>query len=122
MGEKILMVEDDLLTARAYQKLLEGAGYKVDVALDGEEALVQSKDGVHCIILDISLPKVDGWEVLARIKGDRGTRHIPVVVSTVLDGDHYREKAKALGADSFVNKFNDDLLSEVEKILGGEWF
>lgn len=119
MKRKILLVEDDLLAARAYQRRLEEAGYEVEYALDGEEALHKVHDGYNCVILDLALPKVDGWEVLEKIRNHDGTKHIPVVVCTVLDGEDKRKKVKELGADAYVNKFNDDLVAEVEKILGG---
>jgi len=117
MKKKILLVEDDLLACRAYQKLFEKAGFEVDLALDGEEGLTKSHNGYDCILLDIALPKMDGWQVLEKLKNHDGTCHMPVVVCTVLDGDEHKKKAQELGADGFVNKFNDDLLAETLKIL-----
>jgi len=117
--KRILIIEDDLLACRVYQKRLEKAGYEVDFALDGNEGLAKSHNGYDLVILDIALPKLDGWQVLGRLKNHDGTRHTPVIICTVLDGDHYRQKAKELDADGFVNKFHDDLFSEVERIWGG---
>ena len=117
--KSILIVEDDLVAARAYQKFLEEAGYEVGCALDGEEGLAMAKNGYDCILLDIVLPKKDGWQVLRELKNHDGTKHTSVVICTVLDGDHNRAKAKELGADGFVNKFNDEVLQEVENVLGG---
>jgi len=116
--KKILIIEDDLLACRAYQKRLEKAGYEVDCALDGEEGLAKSHKGYDLVILDIALPKLDGWQVLEQLKNHDETCHMPVVVCTVFDGEDYRAKAKEYKADGFVNKFHDDLFSEVERIWG----
>jgi len=117
--KRILIIEDDLLICRAYQKRLGKAGYEVDCAFDGNEGLTKSHNGYDLIILDIALPKLDGWQVLGRLKNHDGTRHTPVLVWTVLDGDHYRQRAKELEAHGFVNKFRDDLLTEVGRIWSG---
>lgn len=118
--KSILIVENDLVAARAYQKLLEEAGYEVGCALDGEEGLKKVHDGYHCVVLEPVLAKKDGWQVLKRLKNHDGTRHIPVIVCTVLDGEKVREKAKKNGADGFVSKFSkDEILAEIGKILGG---
>lgn len=119
MKKKILIVEDDLPASRAYQKRLEEAGYEVECALDGEEALNKVHPGCHLVILDLALPKVDGWEVLEKLKNHDGVKHIPVVICTVLDDDDLRQRAKELGADGYINKFRDDPVAHVEKILGG---
>ncbi|OGD94026.1 hypothetical protein A3H87_04185 [Candidatus Curtissbacteria bacterium RIFCSPLOWO2_02_FULL_42_37] len=117
--KRILLVEDDLLAARASQRRLEEAGYEVECALDGEEALHKVHNGCYLVVLDLLLPKVDGWEVLEKLKNHDGTKHIPVVVCTVLDGEDYRQRAQKFGADAYINKFNDDLVAEVNRILGG---
>lgn len=117
MKGKVLLIEDDLLAARAYQKLLENANLQVDCALDGHEGLEKSRQGYHCIILDLALPKLDGWQVLERLKKDDGLKHIPVIICTVLDGEDHRKKATELGAQAFVNKFKDNLLDEVKNAL-----
>src|SRR3989304_2099253 len=87
MKKKVLLIEDDLLTARAYQKLLENAGLQVVCALDGHDGLEKSHQGYNCIILDLALPKLSGWQVLERLKKHDGLKHIPVIICTVLDGE-----------------------------------
>lgn|SRR3990167_87111 len=117
MKKKILLVEDDLLACRAYQKRLINEGYDVDCAIDGEDGFAKSYNGYDCIILDIMLPKLDGWQVLERVKGDDRIKNTPIIVFTVLDGDHHRKNAAELGAHGFVNKHKDDLISTIKKIL-----
>ena len=83
-----------------------------------KHSFVESFDFKWILPEQIKAHKKDGWEVLEELKNNDGTKHVPVVICTVLDGDHYRKRAKDLGADGYVNKFHDDLLGEVERILG----
>ena len=115
--KKIFLVEDDLLTARAFQKLLEISGFEVTHALNGEEFLEKVHGGYDCVLLDIMLPVIDGWEVLKRVKERDDVRHIPVAFLTVLDDHKLRKKALSEGAAAFINKFQDDFLEKLNKIL-----
>ena len=119
MKKKVLIIEDDLVACRALQKRLAKAGIDVDCALDGEEGLAKSHNGYDCILLDFALPTVDDWQVLNELKNYDGTKQTPVVICSVLDDDDYRKQVESLGADGYVNIFHEDVLSEVEKILGG---
>jgi len=111
------LVDDDILIARSYQKRLVDKGHEVTYAADGEEALRVADGSHHLIILDIVMPKLDGWEVLTKIKEDQKVAHIPVVIFTILEGEEHRARAKSLGAHAFVNKANDDLFAAIEKIF-----
>lgn len=117
MKKKILLIEDDLLACRACEERLREMGYEIDLALDGEEGVAKIGSGCDGIILDIALPKLDGWEILSQLAGDQRRKQIPVIVWTVLDGDHHREKARKLGAVAFVNKFKEDLFEEITKFF-----
>lgn len=115
--KKILLVEDDLLAARAYQKLLEKSGFEVDNAFDGEECLMKANNGYDFVLLDIVMPKIDGWEVLKKIKERDDVGDLPIAVFTVLDGNEHRKRAKELGAVAFINKLHDDVVEEIRRIL-----
>ena len=117
MGKKILLVEDDLLTARAIESLLRYRGYVVESAMDGEEALNKLNSDYHCVVLDIIIPKKDGLEVLKDLKNNEKTKHIPVVVCTNLDGEDHKKMASDLGAYRFVNKVQGNLLEAVEAAI-----
>jgi len=119
--KKILIVDSDLPACRAYQKLFAKAGIEANCALDGDEALKVADSSYDCVLIDTSdLGKSDGWEVVARIKNHDHIRHLPVIIFTSLDGDHYRKKAKEVKADGFVAKFSpDQVVEEVKKILAG---
>jgi signal transduction histidine kinase/CheY-like chemotaxis protein len=99
---KVLVVEDEPVSFHALASALEGEGYTVVGARDGEEALeVAEKERPAVISLDLVLPRLDGWDVLKHLKSKPSTRRIPVVIVTVLEN---RELGLALGADDFFVK------------------
>jgi two-component system copper resistance phosphate regulon response regulator CusR len=100
---KILVVEDEVKTAKFLKKGLSEAGYVVDVAADGLEALHLSQEvEFELIILDVMLPGLDGWEVLARLRAGGGK--IPVLMLTARDSVHERVRGFELGADDYLVK------------------
>ena len=102
---KILLVEDNEMNRDMLSRRLERKGYRVVAAPDGNEglSLVRSQ-APDLILMDISLPVMDGWEVTRLLKADECTRHIPVIVLTAhaLVGD--REKAFNAGCDDYDTK------------------
>jgi signal transduction histidine kinase/CheY-like chemotaxis protein len=108
-GPLILVVEDDPRAVELLVHFLRSAGYQTAVANDGPEALEKAKRlQPVAITLDVSIPKLDGWEVLAELKQDPKTANIPVVVVSVTDE---RSRGRALGAaDYFVKPVSRDAL------------
>jgi len=108
-GPLILVVEDDPKAAELLIHYLRSAGYQTEVARDGVEALDKARRlRPVAITLDVLLPKLDGWNVLAALKLDKGTHDIPVVVVSVVSE---RSHGRALGAaDYFVKPVNRDAL------------
>ena len=103
----ILLAEDDELISQMYTTKLTHDGFKVVVAKDGEESIAQAeKGGIDLILLDIIMPKVDGFVVLEKLKKDEKTKNIPVVMLTNLGQDEDIEKGKALGAYDYLIKAN----------------
>ena len=103
----ILLAEDDELISQMYTTKLTHDGFKVVVAKDGEESIDQAeKGGIDLILLDIIMPKVDGFVVLEKLKKDEKTKNIPVVMLTNLGQDEDIEKGKALGAYDYLIKAN----------------
>src|SRR5688572_15312220 len=119
---KILIVEDDQFLILAYRKKLGISGHDVDVAHDGEEALViLQTDRPDIILLDLLMPNMDGFELLAKIKQAEGLKDIPIIVASNLSDSDYVERAKALGAADYVVKSDltmEDLLSKIQTTLG----
>jgi two-component system cell cycle response regulator DivK len=102
---KILLVEDNELNRDMLSRRLQRRGFDVIVAVDGGEALsVASRERPDLVLMDMSLPVLDGWEAARRLKADPATCAIPVIALTahVLSGD--REKAMAAGCDDYDTK------------------
>ncbi|MDP2934289.1 MAG: response regulator [bacterium] len=107
---KILFVEDEPNLQKMISEVLVQEGYKVFGAADGEEGLAMAKkEEPNLILLDLILPKKDGFEVLKELKADEKTKNIPVIVLTNLEGIGDVEKALTLGATTYLVKANYDL-------------
>lgn len=122
MKKKILLVEDDVSVSHLYEHVLVDAGYDVVVAADGEEALELVEAGPDLVFLDVMLPKVDGMDVLRKLKSSDKTRHIPVIMLTNLGQESIVQEALKEGARSYQVKSQIDpydLLGKVESVLGG---
>jgi signal transduction histidine kinase/DNA-binding response OmpR family regulator len=100
--ETVLVIEDEAAAVRLLRTYLEGAGYCVHAAADGNEGLAAARaNPPAAIVLDVILPGIDGWEVLRRLKLDERTRDVPVVMVTVVDE---QEVGLALGAVDYLVK------------------
>ena len=120
---KILLVEDNEMNRDMLSRRLQKQGYEVVLAVDGEEGLAKAQsDSPALILMDMSLPGIDGWEATRQLKADPATRAIPVVALTAhaMAGD--REQALAAGCDDFDIKpiDLDRLLGKIETLLGGK--
>lgn len=105
MKRKILVVEDNEDNLAVLSDELDYAGYEVISAGDGEEALEKTlAERPDLILMDISIPIIDGWEVTRRLKADPKTGNIPIIALTAhaMAGDE--EKAKAAGCDGYIAK------------------
>src|SRR3989338_1858112 len=123
MATKILLIEDDSMLASMYQERLSEEGYEVTIAYDGEEALEKTAVEPHLILLDIMLPKLNGFEVLKKLKENPKTRRIPVIILTNLgskSANENRNLAIALGAaDYLVKSFHlpNEVVDKIKVIL-----
>jgi CheY-like chemotaxis protein len=122
MAKSVLIVEDELSMQRALKKKLEHAGYTVDTAIDGEEALAAiKKSKPNLVLLDLIMPKMDGISVLRQLKSDDELRSTPVVILTNLSSGDKVAEAMQLGTFDFLVKANyslDDVLKKVSDRLG----
>ena len=101
----ILIAEDDLTLRDMYQARLEAGSYRVLVAANGEEALKILEQGEpDVILLDIMMPKINGLDVLEKMKKNSVTKDIPVLILTVLIQDQTRVKGLMSGADDYLIK------------------
>ena len=117
----LILVVDDYEDAREmYAEYLRFCGFRVAEARNGSEALEQTFALMpDLILMDLSLPGMDGWEATRQLKADQRTRHIPVVALTGHALAGASEGAKKAGCDSFVTKpcLPDDLVVEVRRML-----
>ena len=115
--KKILFVEDEPSLQKAVGELLRQEGFQIFSALDGAEGLeIAKKEKPDLILLDLILPKKDGFEVLQELKADNDLKNIPVIILTNLEGTGDVEKAINLGATTYLVKANYELEDVVRKI------
>ena len=119
---RILLVEDNEMNRDMLSRRLERRGYEVIVAVDGEEGVARAKtDAPDLVLMDLSLPGIDGWEATRQLKAADETRSIPVLALTAhaMAGD--REKALVAGCDDFDTKPVDlpRLVDKIDALLGG---
>lgn len=116
---RILLVEDNEMNRDMLSRRLERKGYTVEVAVDGAEAIEKAATVPDLMLLDMSLPVLDGWTVAGRLKASDATRKLPIIALTAhaMVGD--REKAIAAGCDDYETKPIDfpRLLAKIESLL-----
>ena len=123
MMSKILLVEDNEMNRDMLSRRLERKGYEVVIAVDGQAGIDMASSGNPDIILmDLSLPVIDGWEATRKIKADPATQSIPVIALTAhaMAGD--KQKALEAGCDDYDTKPIDlkRLLEKIDNLLGAQ--
>jgi two-component system sensor histidine kinase and response regulator WspE len=120
--KRILVVEDSLTVRQVERQLLEAAGYEVDVAADGIDGWNAVRSQRYDLLLtDIDMPRLDGIELLKRIKSHESLRDLPVMVVSYQDNDEERLRGLEAGASYYLSKssFHDDrLLLAVFELIG----
>jgi DNA-binding response OmpR family regulator len=113
----VLLVEDDQFLASMYAEKLLGVGYRVLTASDGDVGLrLAATEHPDLVLLDVLLPRLDGFEVLRRLKANDATRHLPVIILTNLGEEEDVERGKSLGAVDYLIKAHFVPTEVVEKI------
>ena len=119
---KVLVVEDDRTLARLYATKLEKSGYEVEVAFDGKEGLEKAASfQPDVILLDIIIPKIDGFAVLEQLQKDPQAHQIAVILLTNLGQDEDVAKGKQLGARDYLVKSQftpAEIVKKMEAALG----
>src|SRR6185436_2846483 len=120
-GKRILLAEDDPILRRAAHAILKRHGFEVVTATDGEEALALSKTAnLDLMLLDLIMPKVQGFEVLRAVKSDPATRDIPVLVISNLGQESDVQQVMKDGAAGYLIKSNlslEELVQQVKTVL-----
>ena len=117
----ILVVEDYDDAREMYVEYLTFTGFRVESATNGLEAIEMTQRLVpDLVLMDLALPKLDGWEATRRLKSDAATSHIPVIALTGHALAGHAERAREAGCDSFITKpcVPDELVAEISRVLG----
>lgn len=119
---KILVVEDETFLVKIYANRLKKEGFASRVAMDGEEALRAVPEfKPDLVLLDIMLPKLNGFEVLQRLRADPRSKDLPVLVLSNLGQEGDMKRAAALGAIDYMVKANvsiQDVVARIRRALG----
>ena len=117
---KVLLVEDNEMNREVLSRRLQRRGYEIVFAMDGQDAIETAhRETPSLILMDLSLPVMDGWQATQMIKGDEATKGIPIIVLTAHAMPDDREKALAIGADEYDTKPIDfkGLLEKINALL-----
>ena len=117
----VLLVEDNEDNLVVYRTILEHVGFRVIEARDGEEGVRQArKFKPNLILMDISIPKIDGWEATQQLKSDQDTKAIPIIALTAHALEEDRQKAIQAGCDGYLAKPVEPrrVVQEVERFVG----
>lgn len=115
----ILVVDDNRITTKLLRRYLEANGYEATEAYDGVECIESVENRLpDAIVLDVMMPRLDGYETVKRLKSQDGTKHIPVVIVTALNDVANQLKSIEAGADDFLSKpIEEKLLIAKVKLL-----
>lgn len=120
--QKILVVEDDPITAKLTARLLQRAGYEVTVAHDAPEALTFiAEQRPDLIILDVMLPSMNGYEICRMLRSEADMKQLPILMFTALDRPGEQRQGFQAGADAYLTKpvHSQELLNQVRSLLLG---
>ncbi|MBU1292351.1 response regulator [Patescibacteria group bacterium] len=117
----ILVIEDDKFLRELLVRKLEGTGFNILIAVDGQEALKKVKEELpQLILLDLVLPSLDGYDILKQIKQDPQTSKIPVIILSNLGQEEEVKKGLDLGANDYLIKAHftpDEIIRKVKAVL-----
>jgi CheY-like chemotaxis protein len=120
-GKRVLLVEDNEDNRIVYSTILRHFGYHVSEALNGEEGIAKARaERPDLILMDISIPIIDGWEATQVLKHDPATKNIPIIALTAHALASDREKAMEVGCDGYLAKPCEPraVVAEVQRFLG----
>lgn len=121
MGKRILVVDDEPASVNMMQMRLEAGGYEIMAAYDGQEALEKARnEKPDLIILDLMLPKMDGYKVCRLLKFDDKYKKMPIIMFTARAQEADRKMGMDVGADAYITKPFDPkvLMAKIKELLG----
>lgn len=118
----ILLAEDTLTTAMLEKNILESVGYAVVIARDGKEALEKaSQEKFDLVISDVLMPRMDGFELVTRLRREKNYKEVPIIIVTTRESDEDKRKGMEAGANAYLLKSDftsEGLLETMERLLG----
>jgi chemosensory pili system protein ChpA (sensor histidine kinase/response regulator) len=120
--KRILVVDDSVTVRKVTTRLLERNGFEVFTAKDGVDAIATLQDHIpDLMLLDIEMPRMDGFEVASIVRHDSRLKHVPIIMITSRTGDKHRNRAFSIGVNEYLGKpfQEDNLLANIEKLLAG---
>jgi two-component system chemotaxis sensor kinase CheA len=118
----VLIIDDSLTTRMLEQSILDSAGYEVDLAVSGVEALAKARERRYGLfIVDVEMPGMDGFEFIAQTRQDSRLREIPAILVTSRNAPEDRKRGEQVGASAYIIKSEFDqvrLLKHIEELLG----
>jgi two-component system chemotaxis sensor kinase CheA len=119
--KSVLVAEDSITSRMLLQNILEAAGYRVQTAVDGVDAFTRLKTGeFDAVVSDVEMPRMNGFDLTARVRADKALAATPVVLVTALESAGDRERGVDAGADAYIVKSSfdqSDLLQALERLL-----
>ncbi len=120
----VLVAEDSVTSRTLLKNILEGAGYVVQTAVDGQEALAKLREQpFDAVVSDVEMPRMNGFDLTRSIRREEKLKHVPVVLVTSLDSREHREQGLEAGADAYIVKSAFDqttLLDVLERFTGSK--
>jgi len=122
MAKTVLIIEDDPLIVKIYSTRLKSDGYEVFSAENGEDGLKLAEEKhPQLVILDVMMPRIDGFGVLSRLRSAEETKNIPVLLYSNLAAEEEINRAKSMGATEFIVKANispTEMVAKIKSYLG----
>jgi CheY-like chemotaxis protein len=121
---KVLIAEDDLMISEIYQRKFTEKGYEVLTAFSGDQVLeIVKKEKIDIILLDLLLPKMDGFQVTENLRNGNYDPNIKIIISSNMSQKEDREKVLALGANGFITKSQytpSEMVEEIKRLTNAE--
>lgn len=121
-GKRVLLVEDNEDNRRIYTTILRHHGYEVIQTTNGREAVrLAHQDPPDIVLLDVTIPGLDGWTVASRLKSDASTRDLPIILLTSHALERDRRRARVTGCEAYLSKpvRPPEVLEAIRRLTGG---
>ncbi|WP_257292448.1 Hpt domain-containing protein [Endozoicomonas sp. ONNA1] len=121
--QRVLVVDDSVTVRKVTTRLLERNGYLVETARDGVEAMTRlAESSYDIILLDIEMPKMDGYEVASAVRNDGRLKSLPIIMITSRTGEKHKARAFSLGVNEYLGKpfQENEMLASIEKLIGAK--